>query len=77
MPTKFGNGRKTCVICDAELTHFKVLKIKLTHTDGEEMSNIRYFVPLCPKHWKEGCLEAEIGWEANDVPLDEVIDDPS
>jgi hypothetical protein len=77
MPTKFGNGRKTCKVCDADLKHYKVLTIKIKHQTGGQMMTLRHFVPLCPKHWYPGCLETEMGWETDEVPVDEVVEDPS
>ena len=72
---RFGDGQDSCKICGDKLQDVRVLTISITHKDGTELANIRYFAPLCDKHRQNDCLDVNIGWDADLASVDEMKDD--
>ena len=60
----FGHAQLKCEICQAKLTEFRVLKIRITASSGELLSDLEYEVPLCDKHRGNDskAVKVEVSW---------------
>lgn len=72
---KFGHGQTTCKVCGAALTDIKPVNLKLKHTTGTMLVEVKYYPPLCSQHRGDGHLDVDIGWDSGVVSTD-VMKDP-
>lgn len=72
---KFGHGQTTCKVCGVKLADIKPVNLKLKHTTGAMLVEVKYYPPLCDAHRGDGHLDVDIGWDAGVVSTD-VMKDP-
>jgi len=51
---KFGHGQTTCKVCGNTLVDIKPVNLKLKHTAGTLLVEVKYYPPLCDLHRGDG-----------------------